>query len=161
MCDMNSEQFRDLWPDALRQAKLSSFGPGATETLDLASMSRVWQVYAVRYAWREIGNFIITAELKWKWSALETARSVTAEEDALMQFAGRRSSPARTDPRWIRVDVILHASHPWGQPFVKSGQDVWQRWVPAVNKWLEPALPRYVERARAKGVVRWTGLSRQ
>jgi hypothetical protein len=38
----------------------------------------------------------------------------TSEEDLLMELVGRKKRPTRTERKWTRIDISLHASLPYG-----------------------------------------------
>jgi len=67
---------------------------------------------------------------------------MTVEEDLLVELFGRDGSLLTTEQPWLRVDVTLNASLPWGKPIALPPAGVWRRWVARVNADLDLFLPR-------------------
>jgi hypothetical protein len=89
--------------------------------------------------------FHVTAALKFRWDALQTARTNTTEEDLLRELLGlERTRRPRTERPWLRVDVTLRASTAWGQEIRLPPGPAWQRWARATLDRLEriePVIP--------------------
>lgn len=138
---MNYQQFRTAWYEALTEAGICSFLSPPTETVDLGGMDRTYQVYVHLGPSHEVAPFHVTARLSWTWDALLAARMATTEEDALMLFLGDERRHQDTERPWLRVDVTLHATLPWGSPLPLPEAGRWRQWVAAVTERLEPLLP--------------------
>jgi hypothetical protein len=137
---MNYEQFRAAWYEALTEAGMWSYLAPPTETVDLGGMSRTYQVYVHLGRSREIEPFHVSASLSWTWDALQTARTATTEEDTLMQLLGDEGRHQDTERPWLRVDVTLSATLPWGLPLPLPGAAMWRDWLADVTERLEPLL---------------------
>lgn len=134
---MNYEQFRAVWHQALAEAGVS-LGPfGPKETVDLRDMSRTYEVYGQVARLKQIEPFHVTACLSWTWDAMLSARAATTEEDALMLFLGDERRHEDTERPWLRVDVTLSATLPWGSPLPVPAPDQWRDWLADVNERLE------------------------
>jgi hypothetical protein len=106
---MNYDQFRAFWHEALDEAKLLSFPPRPAETIDLGDMARTYRIFVERYRLQRAGPFHVTAELSWRWDALQTARTATREEDVLEELLDQDGYDLATERPWLRVDVTLRA----------------------------------------------------
>ena len=137
---MNFEQFRAAWYEALTKAGMWSYLAPPTETVELGGMSRTYQVYIHFGHSREIEPFHVSARLSWTWDALQAARTATTEEDALMQFLGDEGRHQDTERPWLRVDVTLSATLPWGSPLPLPDATMWRAWLADVTERLEPLL---------------------
>lgn len=138
---MKYAEFRAAWDTILQAAGLSPFG-WPTETIDLGLMSRGYEALFTAGAAESAGPFSVSAALSWKWDALQSARTMTVEEDLLVELFGRDGALLVTEQPWLRVDVRLNASLPWGQPIALPPAEVWRGWVAGVNAALDPLLPR-------------------
>lgn len=144
---MRYEEFRTAWEEALRESRLGRHG-FPTETLDLTSMDRTYTVRVEPAGGQDAEPFYVTAELSWRWSALQSARTATSEEDTLSQLYGLADVPDAEAP-WMRVDIKLSATLPWGKPAPLPGARAWAAWVRETLgrlEGIEPLLPK--ERAR-------------
>jgi hypothetical protein len=141
---VNYDLFRIAQQEALRGAGLQMWS-FADETILLQNMARGYRAYVSLGGLPSAGSFSVTAELSWKWDALLSARSETVEEDMLMQVLGDDRRDVPTEPPWLRVDVVLHATRPWGKPLPMPARAAWKRWVAKVESRLEPLLSRGVE----------------
>lgn len=137
---MNYEQFRAAWYEALTEAGMWSYLAPPTETVDLGGMSRTYQVYVHLGHSREIEPFHVSASLSWTWDALQAARAATTEEDTLRQFLGDEGRHQDTERPWLRVDVTLSATLPWGSPLPLPDATMWRAWLADVTARLEPLL---------------------
>ncbi len=154
---MNYDDFRMAWQEALAQARLQTWS-FTNETITLRNMARAYRTHVSLGGPSSADAFNVTAELSWEWDALLSARSETVEEDLLMQVLGddRRGTP--TIPPWLRVDVVLHATRPWGKLLPMPAPAVWQRWVAEVGARLDHLLLRDVEdRDDLPAVLAWRG----
>ncbi len=137
---MNYEQFRTAWYKALSETGIWSCLAPPTETVDLGSMSRTYQVYIHLGQSQEVEPFHVSARLRWTWNALQAARTMTTEEDALMQFLGDENRHQDTERPWLRVDVLLTATLPWGSPLPLPEPHQWRDWLADVTTRLDPVL---------------------
>ncbi len=154
---MDYDLFRMAWQEVLAGAGLQvrSF---TDETISLRNMARAYRTHVSLGGMPPADAFNVTAELSWEWDALLSARSETVEEDLLMQVLGEDQRDTPTKPPWLRVDVILHATRPWGKPLPMPAPAVWQRWVAEVESRLDPFLLRDVEdRDDLPAVLAWRG----
>jgi len=126
---MNYDQFRALWYEILDEAGLLSFPPRPSETIDLGDMARMYRIFVELHRLQRAGPFHVTAELSWRWDALQTARTATREEDVLEELLGRDGYYLVTERPWLRVDVTLRASPPLDSPLPMPAAEVWRRWV--------------------------------
>jgi hypothetical protein len=62
---------------------------------------------------RPVEPFHAGATSNFRWSPLDSARSYTCEEDLLTELFGRRAGRS-TQPRQMRVDIVLGATLPYG-----------------------------------------------
>ncbi len=137
---MTYEQFRTAWYEALTEAGMWSYLARPTETVHLGGMSRTCQVYVHLGHSREIEPFQTSASLRWTWDALQAARTATTEEDVVIQFLGDKGRHQDTERPWLRVDLILSATLPWGAPLPLPDPDMWRAWLADVTERLEPLL---------------------
>ena len=112
---MRYDEFCDRLQDSLRQAGFSlSHAGGSSETIDLAVQARRWQAFVSGPMPLQRVPFHVSARIGFQWDSLESARSRTCEEDLLTALFGTRKQTSKTTPRWLRVDLGLHATLPHG-----------------------------------------------
>jgi hypothetical protein len=120
------------------------------EALDLRTLDRTCKAFAELPGTEHAEPFHVTTALELRWSALQTARTNTTEEDLLQELLSLdRTGRPRTELPWLRVDVTLRASITWGHEIALPAAAVWQRWVRETLRQLddvEPVVP--VESAR-------------
>ncbi len=73
---------------------------------------------------RSAEPFHVSAVISFDWDPVDAARSYTGEEDLLTEVVGRRRRPLRTERRWTRIDLSLHASLPCGSATSMPEPDV-------------------------------------
>ena len=104
-----------------------------------------------------VATFHVSAELGFRWDALQTARTRTSEDDLIRELFGTdRSQYPRTELPWLRVDVTLHASTTWGQEIPMPSAEVWRNWARETVSRLEnvePLLPIEQVRENRKGML--------
>lgn len=154
---MNYEQFKDLWTWALRESGLPLFiGEPLVESLDLRSTDRHCKSF-VHLPSDPAATFDVSAELGFRWDALQTARTHTSEGDLVRQLFGTdRSQYPRTELPWLRVDVTLRASTLWGKEIPMPSAEVWRNWAGETLGRLEdvePLLPIEQVRENRKGML--------
>ena len=126
-------EFRDQLEGALRQEGLFFTGADRRiEKIDLADTVRSWKVYVSRGGSNSTEPFHVSAAIGSKWSPVDTARAYTCEEDLLTDLVGRSGRSPRTQPRWTRVDLSLHASLPYGSTTAIPEASVFGAWTAAV-----------------------------
>lgn len=130
---MRYADFRDQLEDALQEAGL--FFQNAdrrVETIDLAHTARSWKVHVFGAALPSADPFHVSAEIGFEWSPVDAARAYTTEEDLLTELVGRRRRPIRTQRRWTRIDLSLHASLPYGSTTSMPDSRVLGSWTASV-----------------------------
>ncbi len=160
---MTYEEFKQVWSDALRESGLGLIGVDPVhETLDLRAMDRKCESF-VEPRPQDVEPFHVSASLSWQWNALHAARTRTTEEDMLTELLGRESSSRRTERPWLRVDVELGASLPWGQAMPMPPREVWSAWTAeAIGRLeaIEPIVPARRMRDGRDGlpeILAWQG----
>jgi len=154
---MNYDLFLAAWLRTLAAAHLQMLS-FPTETIVLRTMARAYNDYVSLGMPFRASRFTITAELRWEWDALSSARSETVEEDMLMQLLGDERRDTPTEPPWLRVDVVLHATRPLGEPLPMPSPAAWRRWAAEVRSRLEKLLPsRYEREDGSLPVLSWRG----
>ena len=154
---MSYDLFRTAWQEALAKAGLQIW-TCVNETILLPNMARGYKAYVSLGGMPPADAFNVTAELSWEWDALLSARSETTEEDMLMQVLGDDRRNAPTELPWLRVDVVLHATRPWGKPLPMPATPMWKRWVAEVESRLDPLLLRDVENHDGRpAMLAWRG----
>jgi hypothetical protein len=88
----------------------------------------------------------------------------TTEEDLLTELLGReRSYKVKTDRPWLRVDIVLRASTPYGKPLPMPSKAAWTKWVrEAMGRLerIEPVIPKENVREAKDGmleILAWRG----
>jgi len=154
---VNYDLFRTAWQEALAESGLQIWS-FAHESIALPDMARTYRAYVSLGGLPPADAFNITAELSWEWDSLLSARSETTEEDMLMQVLGDDRRNAPTESPWLRVDVVLHATWPWGKPLPMPATPVWKRWVAELDSRLDRLLLRDVEDHDGRpAVLAWRG----
>ena len=162
---MNYDEFKKTWIWALQESGLPIIGPEpVTESLDLRFMDRkVWS--AVEPLGRQDNPpFHISAAFEYRWDALQSARTATTEEDFLSGVLGRDDArKVRTERPWLRVDVTLRASLPYGNAIPMPSPAAWSKWArEAIGRLerIEPVVPEEVTRGGRGGriaILAWQG----
>jgi len=144
---MRYAEFRDQLEDALQDAGLFFRGVDRpVETVDLADTMRRWKVYIYRTVPRSAEPFHVSAAISFYWSPADAARAHTCEEDLLTELIGRRKRPARTERRWKRVDLALHASLPYGSTTSLPEPRVFGAWTASVEETVHAAFSEIEEK---------------
>ena len=159
---MRYDDFKLAWTEALAEAGFLARLP-ASERLDLARLSRHYEI-SVEPLGQDAKPLFVTAGLSWRWDALQEARTATTEEDMLTSLLGHDAADTvETERPWLRVDVVLRATMPWGQPLPLPGQDAlgeWTREVVGRLERTEPLLPQEVVEETPDGnlaALAWKG----
>jgi hypothetical protein len=141
---MKYEEFRNCWTRALDAARLQSVGRPA-ERLGLGSLDRSYEVFIEPLGGQDAEPWFVTAHLEWRWEALHSARTATTEEDLLVELLGReKAEGVETFRPWVRVDITLNATLPWGAKVAMPRSSRWRSWHhEVVNRLdhIEPVLP--------------------
>ena len=130
---MRYAEFRDRLEDALRAAGLFfRDADRRVETIDVADTVRSWKVSVWRATPPSAEPFHVSAVIGFEWDPLDSARAYTCEEDILTELVGRRKRPIRTERRWTRVDLSLHASLPYRSTTPIPAPHVFSAWTAAI-----------------------------
>lgn len=72
-----------------------------SEMLDLHTLDRIHRIIVEPIGRQDAEPFLATASLSWRWSALQTARTNTTEEDVVTEMFGRHElAGAETERPW-------------------------------------------------------------
>lgn len=144
---MRYAEFRDQLEDALQEAGLCFHSVDRpVEAIEIANTVWRWKAYIYRTAPRSAEPFHISAEVSFDWSPFDAARAFTREEDLLTELFGRRKRPARTERRWKRVDLSLHASLPYGSTTPMPEGRVFGAWTASIEENVHAAFDEIEER---------------
>lgn len=144
---MRYADFRDQFENALREAGLFVRGVDRRiETIDLADSVRHWKVDIWRANTRSVEPFHVSAVIAFTWDPINTARAYTTEEDLLEAVVGRRRRPIKTEHRWVRVDLSLHAGLPYGSTTPMPEPQMFAGWTAAVEQHADAAFTEIKER---------------
>lgn len=153
------DEFKRVWIWALQQSSLPIMGPEPIqESLDLRMMDRTVKSFVESAGGQpDAEPFHVTAALKYRWDALQTARTNTTEDDLLHELLGldRNRNPKTALP-WLRVDVTLRASTMWGKEIPLPSPSAWQRWARETLgrlESIEPVLPAERVRESRNGLL--------
>jgi hypothetical protein len=139
---MNHQSFRDAFEAALRRSRLAVFGVRGEELLDLHHLDRIHRIAVEPIGGQDAEPFLVTASLSWRWSALQTARTNTTEEDVVTEMLGRdEGAGGQTERPWIRVDIALKAMLPHGKPIAMPGPAAMRQWFHETMTRLEEIEP--------------------
>jgi hypothetical protein len=131
---MRYDEFRDQLQIALHNVGLLGQRLGnPSETIDLESMGRRWKVYVIGIS-NDTEPFHVTAKISFNWNPFNTARSYTCEEDLLTELLGREKSPAKTEPRFVRVDLELYARLPYGSTTAIPEAQAFGSWSDSIKQ---------------------------
>ena len=137
---MRYADFRNRFEDALQEAGLFVRGVDRRiETIDLADSVRHWEADIWRANTRSAEPFHVSAVIAFTWDPINTARAYTTEEDLLEAVVGRRRRPIKTERRWVRVDLSLHARLPYGSTTPMPEPQMFAGWTAAVEQHADAA----------------------
>jgi len=126
---VNHHSFRNAFEAALRGSGLAIFGVRGEDLLDLHNLDRIHRITVEPIGGQDAEPFLVTASLSWRWSALHTARTNTTEEDVVTEMFGPNDlAGAPTERPWIRVDIKLKATLPYGKPLAMPAPSAMRRW---------------------------------
>lgn len=144
---MRYAEFRDQLEAALREVGLVVGGAGRrVETIDLADTVRKWELHICGAAGNDTQPFDVSAVIDFSWSPVDSARAYTTEEDLLTELVGSRTRFPRTESRWARVDLSLHASLPYGSTTSIPEPSVFGSWTAGVVDKADAAFTEVKER---------------
>jgi hypothetical protein len=144
-------EFRDRLEDALQAAGLFfRDADRRVETIDFSDTVRSWKITVWRAAPRSAEPFHVSAVIGFEWGPVDAARAYTCEEDLLTELVGRRRRPLRTERRWTRIDLSLHASLPYGSTTSMPEPHVFSAWTATV---LEKADAAFTDIEEKKGRI--------
>jgi hypothetical protein len=137
--EMRYDEFRDQLQIALHNAGLLGQRLGnPSDTIDMEIMERRWKVYVVGTS-NDTVPFQVTAKIAFSWNPFNTARSYTCEEDLLTELLGRTKSSAKTEPRFVRVDLELYARLPYGSTTAIPEAQTFGSWADSIKQKLDKA----------------------
>ena len=158
------ETFRTLWIDGLQASRLQIIGAQGTETLNTRNLDRSYQIHFEPVGGQDAPPFHVKGTLSWRWTALNTSRGIFRDGDALSEMLGRdQTEDLVTNRPYIRIDIELSASAPYGKPLPMPSKTAWAKWVEETVERLdhiEPLLPNEVIRKNRMGmteVLAWQG----
>lgn len=123
---VNYSEFRRLLLDALRDEDFDVLP--IVDSLDTDSLDRTCSV-PVAARQQLTPPFHAGAEVSFRWRAVHSARFATTEEDFLSEIVDRdRAERMNTERPWVRVDMNLRASTPWGKPIRMASPEKLSRW---------------------------------
>ena len=129
---MRYDEFRDQLEAALQRNSLHFHSLQRVETIDLANTERHWKVYVQGAAPPSAEPFHVSAEVGFAWSPFDAARAYAREEDLLTEVIGRRKKLPRTERRWNRVDLWLHAGLPYGSTTPMPEPQLFRAWTVSI-----------------------------
>jgi len=139
-------EFRNRLENALREVGLFVHDADRVETINLADTVRHWRAYIRRAAPPSAEPFSVSAEISFRWTPFDAARSYTCEEDLYLQLVGRRRQPTRTARRWTRVDLSLYANLPYGSTTSMPEPRVFAAWTTSIVEKAHAAFSEIEER---------------
>jgi hypothetical protein len=140
-------EFRDQLEGALREEGLFFAGDDRrVEMIDLEDTVRHWKVHVHRTTPANAEPFHVFAAIEFDWSPVDAARAYTCEEDLLTELVGRRRRSPRTERRWTRVDLSLHASLPYGSTTSIPERNAFGGWTAAVVEKADAAFTHVEEK---------------
>lgn len=151
---MDYDSFKAVWTQHLRDSGLPTLSP-PDELVDLRAMCRRYEVGVEPLVRGDAEPFHIAATLGWEWHALQTARSLTSDDDVRMALLGERSK-ARTEKPWLRVDLTLRATLPEDRLLPMLPATTWRAWaVETISRLdnIERLIPEVDVRERRDGLL--------
>lgn len=157
---MRYENFRELLRAALGDVGLRfAHASSIIETVELGAGERRWEGRVDVHPEVELDPFHVSATIAFRWSPFDAARSYTCEEDLLAELVGRRASRGtKTAPRFVRVDLRLAATLPYGSTTPVPQSDLFAAWTASVSKHIGEVLTEVRERqGRVTAVLGYAG----
>ena len=88
---MRYAEFRNRLENALREVGLFVHDADRVETINLADTVRHWKAYIRRSAPPSAKPFSVSAEISFRWTPFDAARSYTCEKTFTRNFSGGRA----------------------------------------------------------------------
>ena len=114
--------------------------------MDLAAASRRWEAYIRQPSSQNSEPFHISAKVTFEWDPINAARGYTCEEDLLTELIGRKQRYPKTQQRWTRVDLTLHATLPYGSTTPMPDLQIFGPWASSIGEKLDRLLAESKER---------------
>jgi hypothetical protein len=138
--------FRVRFEGALQDAGLFRGADRRVETIDLGDGVWHWELTIGMPDARAAEPFYVSAVIAFTWDPINAARAYTTEEDLLEAVVGRRPRPVRTERRWVRVDLSLHARLPYGSTTPLPGPQLFTGWTAAVEQHMDATFTEIKEK---------------
>lgn len=102
---------------------------GEKTNLDLSTMNRLWQMTIVPFGLAtSLAQWQYSAEVSWAWSALDTARHYTTEEDLVCELTGDwQGADTIAIELYVHVEYKLHPPKDLPYPSMASIKQWWQK----------------------------------
>jgi hypothetical protein len=126
------DEFRDQLEAALQRNSLHFHSLQRVETIELANTERHWKVYVHGAVRPSPEPFHVSAEISFTWSPFDAARTYAREEDLLTELIGTRKQRPKTERRWKRVDLSLHAGLPYGSTTAMPEPQLFAAWTASI-----------------------------
>jgi len=150
---MRYDDFREQLEIALQNAGLlGQCLDSPVETIELESTQRRWRIY-VPASSRGTEPFYVSAKIAFNWDPFNAARSFTCEEDLLEELLGKAKESSKTEPRYVRVDLELYASLPYGSTCVIPHARAFGSWADAIHRKLDRVFRENIRRQGDPGAV--------
>jgi hypothetical protein len=140
------DEFRDQLEAALERNSLHFHTLQRVETIELANTVRHWKACAHGAAPPSTEPFHVSAEIGFAWSPFDAARSYAREEDLLTELIGRKKRLPRTERRWTRVDLWLHARLPYGSTTAMPEPQLFGAWTASILEKIHGAFAEVEEK---------------
>ncbi|HWO09898.1 MAG TPA: hypothetical protein VNN80_10480 [Polyangiaceae bacterium] len=161
---MDYDSFRAAWAHALRRSGLRRIDPYPSETLDTRTLQRSYETLIEPLGGQDAEPFHVLATVGFEWDALNDARGRVGDDGVLAELVGRDAAEELSSgPRFVRVELVLSARGPYGNPLPLPAPAAWQKWARETLRRLEdiePLLPAERWRKTARGVgdvLAWRG----
>ena len=143
---MDHDEFRAAWLAALSAARLLTYPDRPEDLIELRSMSRKHSVRIGLSRSRTGGPLFASMLLGWTWTPVHSARTYTNEDDLLAELLGRDlAQDVIIESPWLRVDIQLCATAPYGEPIRLHDTTRLRRWTTEVPRLLRPYLRETVQ----------------
>ena len=127
---MDYDSFRAAWTNALWKSGLRRIDLHPTESVDMRTMDRTYETIIEPLGGQDAAPFYVMAKLRWMWDALSNTRGWLGDESTLKELIGREAAAEMPTAKcFLRVDLELSASAPYGHPLPMPSPAAWQRWA--------------------------------
>jgi len=156
---MHYTAFKSFFTHALAEAGLLDPVTRPRETIDIDNMDRRYSIRLGLGAQQPAEPFTVTCKLNWRWDALKSARAASTEQDLLTELHDRdEAADMDTERPWLRAEVKLFASLPWGASSTLPNKATWRRFASEVTEKISPLFPvEQVEFNEGIAVLGWCG----